>query len=332
MFCTKCGAQLKEGTRFCPSCGGEVGNNKAATNNVVAPAPTVVVNNPAPKKKSHLGLILGIVFGALFLFIVGIFVIAILITGAIRDSADYHLVCTADDMDITIDYNDSGIIGYSASGMTYDFDEQSELAKEHGVDSYMEQFNDWFEKNSNGSCVIKDADGNITKDLATGKNNNNSNNNNNNNKNSGSSTTKTKVVGEEHYGYVEVPTNWVNFRDVDGGHQIQFSYGTTYIATLDYLDPSSNNSNMTAKELASFYLSQQKEDENVTGVTGATVTIGKDKKYTAYQVYMYYPADDDYLVTYWFDAEDGYIHYIAIEGPEGVEDYTSIPESFSLTK
>ena len=31
-------------------------------------------------------------------------------------------------------------------------------------------------------------------------------------------------------------------------------------------------------------------------------------------------------------GEDGYIHYVAIEGPQGVEDLLSIPESFRLEK
>jgi hypothetical protein len=52
---------------------------------------------------------------------------------------------------------------------------------------------------------------------------------------------------------------------------------------------------------------------------------------------MYYPSDATYLVTYWFEAEDGKIHYIALEGPdsvsgESITDYLYIPESFSLNK
>lgn len=46
-------------------------------------------------------------------------------------------------------------------------------------------------------------------------------------------------------------------------------------------------------------------NSDVTGVTGATVTIGKNKEYTSYQVYMYYPSDSIYLITYWFESEDG---------------------------
>ena len=106
-----------------------------------------------------------------------------------------------------------------------------------------------------------------------------------------------------------------------------------YIVSLNYFE----DSRYTAKEYASNYMYNKKNSSDVTGVTGATVQIGKNKEYTAYQVYMYYPSDGTYLVTYWFEAEDGKVHYIALEGPEelsGVKitDYLYIPESFSLNK
>ena len=50
---------------------------------------------------------------------------------------------------------------------------------------------------------------------------------------------------------------------------------------------------------------------------------------------MYYPSLSTYLVTYWFEAEDGKVHYIALEGPEElssvkITEYLYIPESFRL--
>lgn len=91
----------------------------------------------------------------------------------------------------------------------------------------------------------------------------------------------------------------------------------------------------TAKEYASNYKYNKENDTEVTGVTGATVSIGRNKEFTAYQVYMYYPSDNVFLITYWFDAPDGKVHYIALEGPsssdgKGLTDYLFIPESFSL--
>ena len=52
---------------------------------------------------------------------------------------------------------------------------------------------------------------------------------------------------------------------------------------------------------------------------------------------MYYPQDGTYLVTYWFETEDGVIRYLSLEGPMEVSgtkitDYLHIPESFTLNK
>ena len=180
----------------------------------------------------------------------------------------------------------------------------------------------WFEDNTSGSCIMKDSDGKTIKDYSKSSSNNKTNTN----------KTTTKVVGQDKYGYVDVPSDWVNFKDPDAQHSIQFSKGTTYIVTLDYIDPSEYQTEMDAKKLAGVLLTKSQEDSNLSGVTGATVTVGKDKKYTAYQVYMYYIQENSYLVTYWFDGDDGYIHYLAIEGPDGITDYLSIPESWRATK
>lgn len=313
MFCSKCGTKVENG-KFCPKCGNSVGSNTSVT--------------PAPQKKSHLGLILGIVFGVLALFIIGIVILVVFIVSAYNSSS--KMVCTSKDQDITITYNQKGLTGYTYRNMDdFDLDEEKVKAKQKGIDQYFEEYNDWFVKNTSGSCVIKDKDGNIIKTFQEDDWNYNSNKNNNNNKNNNKNNNRNvKVVGEDTYGYVEVPTNWVNFQDIEGGHSIQYSYGTTYIVTLDYVESPA----ATAKVIASSYYNKMLVDESVTGVEADTVQIGKTKKYTAYQVSMYYPSLSIYLVTYWFDAGDGNLHYIAIEGPEGLEEYSSIPESFMLTK
>lgn len=148
----------------------------------------------------------------------------------------------------------------------------------------------------------------------------------------GLNSTNIKTVGDEKYGYVNVPNNWYKFHDIGGASALQYSYASVFIVSLDVLD-----NQYSAEEYASFYMSNKKSSSEVTGVDGATVTIGKNKQYTAYQVYMYYPSESIYLVTYWFLAEDGKVHYISLEGLREfngttIADYLSIPESFSLRK
>ena len=135
------------------------------------------------------------------------------------------------------------------------------------------------------------------------------------------------LIIHEKYGYVDVPNDWVEFIDVDGTDSLQYSYAGVYIISMNVV-----NSNNTAKESASNFMYNMQQSTEVSGVTGATVTIGKNDEYTAYQIYMYYPADHVYLVTYWFEAEDGKVHYLALEGPDGIADYLSIPQSFRLKK
>ena len=50
-------------------------------------------------------------------------------------------------------YNDKEIVGYSASNITYDLDQQQDYAKEVGIDSYMDEFSTWFESNTSGTCT-----------------------------------------------------------------------------------------------------------------------------------------------------------------------------------
>ena len=232
-----------------------------------------------------------------------------------KPSSD-KLVCTSNKGNITIMYNEKGITGYTATGMSYDLDAQKEVATEIGMDAYITEFNSWFKSNTSGYCTIngeKVSEENIVEEDSNNEN--------------------TTVVGDNKYGYITIPKNWARFYDVDGNTSLQYSYANVYIVSLNYFE----DTQYTAKEYASNYMYNKQNSSDVTGVTGATVQIGKNKEYTAYQVYMYYPSDGTYLVTYWFEAEDGKVHYIALEGPEelsgvSITDYLYIAESFSLNK
>ncbi len=357
MYCRNCGNNLNPGVAFCPNCGTKIVNENSVAGGInvnpnIQNVSTANFNNmnqnqqgfnqssmgngyqqvqypqqPAkPKKNKLLVIILAIIIVG-FISIGAIFYLS--------SAKSEKLVCKSDEGNITIMYNKKGkITAYLANGITYDFDEQKEVAEEMGIDDYIKDFDNWFKSNTSGYCTVdgkrvsketkKDSDENKTDDESA---NNKKDNDNNENK----LDKDVKVVGDNKYGYITIPKNWSNFYDIDGNTSLQYSYANVFIVSLNYIE----NSQYTAKEIASSYMYEKQNSAEVTGVTGATVQIGKNKEYTAYQVYMYYPSDEIFLVTYWFEAEDGNIHYIALEGPGelsgvSITDYLYIVESFSL--
>ncbi len=133
-----------------------------------------------------------------------------------------------------------------------------------------------------------------------------------------SSTTVTanQRVGAEGIGFVDVPADWVTFKDTAGGTDLQWSDLTgTSIVTMNTFDmesvPEEERASFDAKRAAeSVWISI--ESNGGEDVTGAEVQLaGK----TAYQVYCFYPTDGTFLVT-WNVADDaGVIHYVSAEGP-----------------
>lgn len=314
MQCKKCGTPILDTEKFCTNCGEPVTEISNQQNFIQTPP---ISNNINYKKKSSAPKVIAIIGGILGGFVI-IFLVIFFFVSANSDK----LICKSDEGNITIMYNKNGLTGYTTAGMSYDFDKQKEYANKIGVDAYTKEFSQWFSTHTSGTCTI---DGKKVEQTS------NTDNNDNNNSNSNTTNDK-KVVGDDKYGYISVPSNWNRFYDVDGNNSLQYSYGNLYIVSLNTLDAT-----RTAKEYASNYMYNKQNSSEVTGVTGATVTIGKNKEYTAYQVYMYYPSDSTYLVTYWFEAGDGKVHYIALEGPQELDgvkitDYLYIPESFSLKK
>lgn len=88
----------------------------------------------------------GIVVAAIAIFVV-IFTIA--------SGASNKLICKSDNGNITIMYNDKTVIGYKASGMTYDMDVAKGTIEKIGIDSYIKLFEEWFSENTTGSCEVK---------------------------------------------------------------------------------------------------------------------------------------------------------------------------------
>ncbi|MBQ7765938.1 MAG: hypothetical protein IJ397_03730 [Lachnospiraceae bacterium] len=118
-------------------------------------------------------------------------------------------------------------------------------------------------------------------------------------------------VGDEKYGYTDIPADYVVFTDpYNDGDYIQYSDPTgTNILTMTYYE----ESYIDAENLAYNLLEQLETDTGIdpSSVTGAMVTLDGCE---AFQVYGYYPDEDIFLVVWVLDSpEDDYTHYIAVE-------------------
>ena len=346
MYCKNCGKTLNQGEMFCANCGTKVENennivggnnfnqnvsnptisnvnnldnninqnqqafnqafigNQASMENVYQQ--TTQTQQQPQKKKNNLVKVLAIIGGVVVGFIV-LFIVIFSITSANSEK----LVCKSDEGNITIMYNEKGITGYTATGMSYDLDAQKEVAKEIGMDAYITEFNSWFKSNTSGYCTIngeKVSEENIVEEDTPNQD----------------IVQEGKRVGSDEFGYITIPENWVNFIDVDGNSTLQYSYANIYIATLYAV----STTQIDAYNYASNIMNKLKS-EGVQNVQGATVNVGK---YSAYQVYGYYANENIWLVCWFFETEDGKTHYISIEGPDRNSEYFNIPNSFSLSK
>lgn len=141
----------------------------------------------------------------------------------------------------------------------------------------------------------------------------------------------TQRIGDEIFGYVDVPSNFKPFtNDVEiEVPNLQYSDITgNNIVTLQYYDGSMADAKTFAQTLSSIILNDPEVDEE--SVTGATVTLDG---ITAYQLYCYYPSYDRYLVTWCFDdTDDGYLHYVSVEfTPENYYLFEMVEDTYHLT-
>ena len=107
-------------------------------------------NQQPQKKTSPLKIILMVIGGIAVLTIV---LICIIFFGAFGTSN--KLVCKSNEGNITIMYTKKQITGYTAKGISYDLDGQKEVAKQIGVETYINQFETWFSTNTTGTCERK---------------------------------------------------------------------------------------------------------------------------------------------------------------------------------
>lgn len=139
----------------------------------------------------------------------------------------------------------------------------------------------------------------------------------------------TKAMGNDNCGYIDVPSDWVIFYEMGGiqgaddYYQMCSADGKTIITMCVY-------STVDAYTAACNVYESLSAEGGTTDLVSATATIGG---YDAYQVYGEY--SDLYLVTYFFEAEDGLTHYVAVEFPidqAGSPIVQNIESSYRLTE
>ena len=121
--------------------------------------------------------------------------------------------------------------------------------------------------------------------------------------------TDTKRVGKEMYGYINIPNDWVNFLDIDfpDSDIPQWSDFNQNILSLNYV----SKDQASAEQWANGILYQMIEDYGSKDAEGARVNFNG---YEAFQVYGTC-FDGTFWVVVIFEADDGYVHYISLEGP-----------------
>ena len=147
----------------------------------------------------------------------------------------------------------------------------------------------------------------------------------------------TKVIGSDEYGYVKVPKDWVNFKDINGGNDIQSSDTSAYnVVTLNIFRPSqlgiseAEYASIDPKQVANSVYSRQQSSQMFEKISGTKSKIGG---YDAYVINTL-TNTGKYFVTYIFKADDGKIHYTSIEGDKDTltKMIPLIEESWSLKK
>lgn len=147
----------------------------------------------------------------------------------------------------------------------------------------------------------------------------------------------TKVIGSEEYGYVKVPKDWVDFKDINGGNDIQSSDISSYnVVTLNIFRPNqlgiseAEYASIDPKQVANSVYTKHKNSQMFEKMSGTKSKIGG---YDAYVINTL-TNTGKYFITYIFKADDGKIHYTSIEGDKDTvtKMIPLLEESWSLKK
>lgn len=133
-------------------------------------------------------------------------------------------------------------------------------------------------------------------------------------------------VGEENFGFVDIPSDWVNFRDLGVTEPI-LQYSDLLGVSIITLNAWEKGEETVEDVATAIWIGM--EEEGAIETEGAALELAG---YDAIQVYGIYPDEGKVLVTWVFETQDGYMHYVAAESTvENIfEIVLSIEETFSL--
>ena len=146
----------------------------------------------------------------------------------------------------------------------------------------------------------------------------------------------TQWIGSDDYGYVKVPQSWIQFKDVNGGDDIQYSDGTDInIVTLNTFKAEqfgiseSELEKVDPIQISNSIYQSKSESPDFSKVWGSKSKIGS---YDAYVVNCI-AKNGKYLVIWVFKSDDGKFRYVSLEGtPEVLKDMLPLIEQSWTTK
>ena len=129
-----------------------------------------------------------------------------------------------------------------------------------------------------------------------------------------SPTTKTKRIGSADYGYIDIPSHWIKFTDLDGGDSIQYTDGSAYnIVTMNgytrekahVQDGETFNAELIAQRLA-YSWNGHKDIEKLWGAK--TTVVGNE----TFQLNVIMKSGQ--VVVSWVFQKDDKVYLISFEG------------------
>lgn len=83
-----------------------------------------------------------------------IFLLCLIVIGIVRPESN-KLICKSNRGSITLIYNKESLTAYETNGISYDLESQKKYATKIGIESYLNEFSNWFKTNTAGFCEKK---------------------------------------------------------------------------------------------------------------------------------------------------------------------------------